>query len=405
MKQELIETSNISNELILLNEFIKNNKNIINSWIETKRGSKKWPIYHSLDLRNSGYKICHVDSNLFPAGFNNLSNTSINNAIQEFKEVLHRYQRILIIIEHFTRNIVYIYNILQLKDILTKASNAEIKFATLGIDANTVICTNDVTIELHALKKSSNLAYIQLSNSINWYPDFILLNNDLTSGISEELQYINQDMLPNPQFGWHSRKKSEHFKKYNKLIIELSQLLKFNPFLVSTYIDTATNINFRNKTGLNLLQHKAEKLLKKIQHAYKANDIKLEPYLFLKADKGTFGMGVLEFQDIKKILTMNKKHRHSMHLIKGGILNDQILIQEGIATTKLFASYPAENIIYSVNGSIVGEMIRYNTNKNSYQSLNSSGMKFIAVDKFNIEMNLGYIKWLINKITNLICCL
>ena len=37
-------------------------------WLQTPA-----PFYASVDLRNAGYKLAPVDTNLFPAGFNNLS--------------------------------------------------------------------------------------------------------------------------------------------------------------------------------------------------------------------------------------------------------------------------------------------------------------------------------------------
>lgn len=48
----------------------------INNWFKTKFNGFTLPFYSSIDLRNSGYKIAPVDANLFPAGFNNLSEVS-----------------------------------------------------------------------------------------------------------------------------------------------------------------------------------------------------------------------------------------------------------------------------------------------------------------------------------------
>ena len=51
---------------------------IINSHVEIESWFRKqWikypaPFYSSIDIRNSGFKIAPVDTNLFPAGFNNL---------------------------------------------------------------------------------------------------------------------------------------------------------------------------------------------------------------------------------------------------------------------------------------------------------------------------------------------
>jgi len=231
------------------------------------------------------------------------------------------------------------------------------------------------------------------------------LNNDLTAELPLELEGIEQKISPNPNHGWHNRKKSEHFKIYNQLVTELSEIIKFNPFFITTSFDIVKNVNFRNKMGFAELENTAIKIIDVLKEQYENNKISQEPYIFLKSDKGTFGMGVIDILEINKILKINKKDRHSMHAIKHGIINSEILIQEGIITNQIFNESPSEKIIYSVNGEIVGEIIRYNNKKNNHQNLNSNGMSFLSLNQFNIEEGPGYINWFINKTANLACSL
>ena len=61
----------------------KNHENIHENIIEYHQKIEGWfrnqwlkypaPFYSSIDIRNSGFKISPVDTNLFPAGFNNLN--------------------------------------------------------------------------------------------------------------------------------------------------------------------------------------------------------------------------------------------------------------------------------------------------------------------------------------------
>ena len=44
----------------------------IEHWFRQKWMEHAAPFYASVDLRNSGFKLAPVDTNLFPAGFNNL---------------------------------------------------------------------------------------------------------------------------------------------------------------------------------------------------------------------------------------------------------------------------------------------------------------------------------------------
>jgi glutamate--cysteine ligase len=45
----------------------------IEHWFRSQWLEHKVPIYASVDLRNSGFKLAPVDTNLFPGGFNNLN--------------------------------------------------------------------------------------------------------------------------------------------------------------------------------------------------------------------------------------------------------------------------------------------------------------------------------------------
>jgi len=47
----------------------------IEDWLQTKWRNYATPFYASVDLRNSGFKLAPVDTNLYPGGFNNLNTT------------------------------------------------------------------------------------------------------------------------------------------------------------------------------------------------------------------------------------------------------------------------------------------------------------------------------------------
>ena len=63
-------TKSFTNEE-LHSSIIKNHMKI-EAWFRNQWIKYPAPFYTSIDIRNSGYKIAPVDTNLFPAGFNNL---------------------------------------------------------------------------------------------------------------------------------------------------------------------------------------------------------------------------------------------------------------------------------------------------------------------------------------------
>ena len=94
----------------------------IESWLSEKRKESAPFFYTSVDLRHSGRRLVPVDTNLFPAGFNNLSpraRARASNTIARFiEEDYPSAKRVLIIPENHTRNLGYLENLHVLKSLL-----------------------------------------------------------------------------------------------------------------------------------------------------------------------------------------------------------------------------------------------------------------------------------------------
>ena len=125
-------TKNFENES-LHSEIIMNHMKI-EAWFRNQWVKYPAPFYSSIDIRNSGYKIAPVDTNLFPAGFNNLDESFgflyISAAQHAFERLSPNITKILIISENHTRNKYYQSNIDALSNILTK-SGYQVKVAAL----------------------------------------------------------------------------------------------------------------------------------------------------------------------------------------------------------------------------------------------------------------------------------
>ena len=53
----------------------------IEHWFRTQWQERTVPFYSSVDLRNSGFKLAPVDTNLFPGGFNNPALSNFDDPI------------------------------------------------------------------------------------------------------------------------------------------------------------------------------------------------------------------------------------------------------------------------------------------------------------------------------------
>ena len=107
----------------------------IESWLRGQWLQTPAPFYASVDLRNAGFKLAPVDTNLFPAGFNNLNPAfyplcfhAVQSAIERLCPDAHR---ILLIPENHTRNTFYLESLSKLTEILSKAG-LEVRVGTLA---------------------------------------------------------------------------------------------------------------------------------------------------------------------------------------------------------------------------------------------------------------------------------
>jgi glutamate--cysteine ligase len=64
----------------------------IEHWLRTQRQEREIPFYASVDLRNAGFKLAPVDTNLFPGGFNNLNPDSLPLCVQAIQAAVERCQ-------------------------------------------------------------------------------------------------------------------------------------------------------------------------------------------------------------------------------------------------------------------------------------------------------------------------
>ena len=98
----------------------------IEQWFRNQWLSTPAPFYASVDLRNAGFKLAPVDTNLFPGGFNNLNPAFMPLCVQAVQAAAERICatacRILLIPESHTRNLFYLENVATLKSISSSMS-------------------------------------------------------------------------------------------------------------------------------------------------------------------------------------------------------------------------------------------------------------------------------------------
>ncbi|TXD97254.1 glutamate--cysteine ligase, partial [Ralstonia pseudosolanacearum] len=97
----------------------------IERWFRLEWQEHTPPFYCSVDLRNAGFKLAPVDTNLFPGGFNNLAPEMLPLAVQAAMAAIEKIcpdaKNLLLIPERHTRNMFYLQNVARLSQIMRQA--------------------------------------------------------------------------------------------------------------------------------------------------------------------------------------------------------------------------------------------------------------------------------------------
>ena len=148
--------------------------------------------------------------------------------------------------------------------------------------------------------------------------------------------------------------------------------------------------------------------MKKISEKYLEYNINDEPYCYIKADNGTYGMAVWSVSNPQDVIDINKKERNKMNMLKGSTQTSKVMIQEGIITADKINNNPCEPMIYMINGEVVQNLFRTNDSRDERISLNASGASFYNLENLppknnfaNSENNFIIVYELIAKMASL----
>ena len=118
-------TTALTGPLLAIEERFLQRQTEIERWFHERWLTTQAPFYTSVDLRNAGFKLAPVDTNLFPAGFNNLNPAFHPLCVQALQAAVERLcpkaSRILLVPENHTRNTFYWDNMGALVTLLERA--------------------------------------------------------------------------------------------------------------------------------------------------------------------------------------------------------------------------------------------------------------------------------------------
>ena len=353
----------------------------IERWFRLEWMEHTPPFYSSVDVRNAGFKLAPVDTNLFPGGWNNLSPEMLPLAVQAamaaIEKICPEARNLLVVPESHTRNSFYLSNVLQLKRIFHQAG-LNVRFGSVDPELKVPTTLNLPTgesITIEPLIRTRNRLGLK-----NFDPCTILLNNDLSSGIPGILEDINEQfLLPPLHAGWSVRRKSTHFKAYEEVSKRFGKLLGIDPWLINPMFAQCDEVNFAEDTGMECLSTNVDALLAKIKRKYKEYGINEKPFVIVKADNGTYGMGIMTVRDVKDLEGLTRKTKNKMSATKGGQPLSAVIIQEGVLTNERVNDAVAEPVVYMMDRYVVGGFYRVHSERGTDENLNAPGASFVPL--------------------------
>ncbi len=350
----------------------------IEHWFRQQWRAHTPPFYGSVDLRNAGFKLAPVDMNLFPGGFNNLAESVLPCAVQAAQMAVERAcpsaRDLLLIPERHTRNVFYLSNVARLARILS-ATGLNVRVGSWSEEI-----TQPTTISLPGQEQLTIEPLVRVGNRVGvsgFNPEVVLLNNDLSGGIPDLLRNLEgQVLLPPLHAGWAVRRKSHHFAAYDEVAQDFARMAGIDPWLINPYFARCGSVNFQAREGEECLATNVDVLLTRLRAKYQEMKIDQPPFVIVKADAGTYGMGIMTVRDASEVKDLNRKQRNKMAVVKEGLQVQEVIIQEGVPTLETVGEGVAEPVVYMMDRHVVGGFYRVHADRGRDENLNAPGMHF-----------------------------
>ena len=138
-------------------------------------------------------------------------------------------------------------------------------------------------------------------------------------------------------------------------------------------------IDFQERSGEECLASNVDTLLQRIKVKYAEYGITEPPFVIVKADAGTYGMGIMTVRDPAEITALNRKQRNKMAVVKEGLAVSSVIIQEGVPTFESINEAIAEPVVYMIDRFVVGGFYRVHTERGKDENLNAPGASFVPL--------------------------
>ena len=338
----------------------------IERWFRLEWMEHTPPFYASIDLRNSGFKLAPVDTNLFPSGWNNLTEPMLPLAVQatmaSIEKICPEARNLLIIPENHNRSPSYLASLAQLQRIF-KMSGLNVRLGSISPDVKKPVEINLPTgqsVVLEPVVRTKRRLGVK-----HFDPCTILLNNDLSAGVPGILEELyEQYLLPPLHASWSMRRKSRHFQSYEEVAKRFGKMLGIDHWLITPLFSSCEAVDVQSAQSMEQLRNHVEALLGRIRRKYKEYGIQEKPFVEIKADNSASGtqiMAVESAADLDDLANRNPAAYERLQAAANGPRATDLLLQEGVQTSERMHDAAVEPVVYMMDRYVVGGAYRVPT--------------------------------------------
>jgi glutamate--cysteine ligase len=356
----------------------------IERWFRLEWMEHTPPLYCSVDIRNAGFKLAPVDSNLFPGGWDHLAPQMLPLAVQAamaaIEKICPEAKNLLIIPKNDTDNSFYLSSVAQLQRIFHLAG-LNVRIGSIHPElkrASVMELPGGGQITLEPVVRKNRAGHDRLGLH-DFDPCTILLNHNLAAGAPGILEDLHEQyLLPPLHAGWSVRRKSTHFKSYEEVSKRFGKLLGIDPWLINPMFNHCGKVNLAHSVGMDCLRSNVDALLTRIRKKYKEYGIQEKPFVVVKDDSGACGMGIMTVRDPRELDALQgKSNQH------GALQNEaqtcQVIIQEGVLTHERMNDAVAEPVVYMMDRYVVGGIYRIHAQRGVDENLNAPGARYVPL--------------------------
>jgi len=302
---------------------------------------------------------------------------AVQAAMAAIEKICPEAKNLLLIPEPQTRTMSYLMNVQRLTQIFGQAG-LNVRLGTLD-DSVTGPTTLDLpdgsSLTLEPLQRNARRLGLK-----DFDPCTILLNTDLAAGVPKMLENLHEQyLLPPLHAGRAIRRKTKHFRSYEEVAKKFAKLLGMDPWLINPMYAQCGEVDWSEGRGLDCVQTQVDALLTKIRRKHKEYGINEKPFVVVKADNGTQGMGMMTLRDAKDVGEAYRRSRDRPGAELGDPEVAEVIIQEGVPTYERVNDAVAEPVVYMIDRYVVGGFYRVHADRGTDENLDAPGARYVPL--------------------------